>query len=388
MGQQSNIDWTDSTWNPIRGCTNISPGCVNCYAAKTARRFSGPGKPFEGLVRINGAGERTDDWNGEVHFVPEHLLDPLKWGEVFIESPSVVIGEDSNGNKYVAPKDSNGNKYVAPKDPAQLEDVVTASKSYRSRRIFVNSVSDLFHEKLERKHLVSIFAVMALCPEHVFQVLTKRAARMAEILHHGTLALEAEVRIEAGRILAGLFAAGSGFGVKSIHAILDQLKATSRNEYGSVVVEYKNPKWPLPNVLIGVSVENETYAGNRRPHLQEVASVGWKTFVSYEPALGPVYWDGWEFLSWLISGGESQAGARPSSPVWHEAARKFAEDHGIPYFFKQWGEWVGTMEGDPKPAKFTDSVALGYGGLAWLVGKKKAGHLLNGKEYRQFPEGL
>jgi hypothetical protein len=112
MGQQSNIDWTDSTWNPIRGCTNISPGCVNCYAAKTARRFSGPGKPFEGLVRINGAGERTDDWNGEVHFVPEHLLDPLKWGEVFIESPSVVIGEDSNGNKY-----------VAPKDPAQLEDV-------------------------------------------------------------------------------------------------------------------------------------------------------------------------------------------------------------------------------------------------------------------------
>jgi protein gp37 len=340
MGQQSNIDWTDSTWNPIRGCSPVSPGCQNCYAANTAKRFSGPGKPFEGLVRINAAGERTNDWNGHLRFVEAHLLDPLKWGSV-------------------------------PPPESGIE---------RRRRIFVNSVSDLFHEHLDRKHLVSIFAVMALCPEHVFQVLTKRAERLGEVLYHGGCALRTEVAQEVIRLVRQPWNENK----RNWHQMIEGRPV-------NVVVDkdgmHVSPAflWPLPNVLIGVSVENQEWADKRREHLGMVAAVGWKTFVSYEPALGPVNWDGWEFLNWLISGGESQAGARPSSPLWHHAAKRFCEQNHIPYFFKQWGDWIGTLPTDPKPAKSKKSFEWNGGVSAWLVGRKAAGHLLDGHEYRAFP---
>lgn len=94
--------------------------------------------------------------------------------------------------------------------------------------------------------------------------------------------------------------------------------------------------WPLPNVLLGVSVEDQDRADHHRDNLGPLARRdGWRTFVSYEPALGPVDWIGWEFLSWMISGGESGAGARPSHPDWHRDARDFCARAGIPFFFKR-----------------------------------------------------
>jgi protein gp37 len=344
MAQNSNIDWTDSTWNPIRGCSPVSPGCKNCYAAKVAQRFSGPGKPFEGLVRINAQGKRTDEWSGKITFAENHLLDPLKWGMVSIEDSGPLTG-------------LNG----------------------RRRRIFVNSVSDLFHENVTDEMRDQIFAVMALCPQHVFQVLTKRPQRMAEYFLLGEMARVREAMI--------------GFAASRIH--LDRTKEPMLEWSGL----------PLKNVLLGASVENQQWADERRLALQQISDAGWHTMVSYEPALGPVDFRGWGFLDWLISGGESQAGARPSHPDWHRAARYFALANSIPYFFKQWGEWApyeAGVNGTYKDKHFIDWRGRLCGphepnpdGLDmrdWdrivKVKAKKAGHLLDGREHRAFPEGF
>jgi hypothetical protein len=119
------IEWTDSTWNPIRGCSRVSEGCRNCYAESRAYRFSGPGQPYEGLVTIGETGERKRQWNGQVRFVEEHLLDPLKWSS-YSTTPSRGEGRW---------------KYVRP------------------RRIFVNSMSDLFHPNVKDEWIDKIFAI-------------------------------------------------------------------------------------------------------------------------------------------------------------------------------------------------------------------------------------
>ena len=143
MSQNTSIEWTDATWNPVRGCSRVSEGCRECYAEKTGGRFCAPGKPFDGFVKITKSGPR---WTGKVELVEKHLMDPLKW-----------------------------------KQP---------------KRIFVNSMSDLLHEKLSDEAIDRVFAVMALCPQHTFQVLTKRPARMLAYLsgNHGH---EARRRVQA-----------------------------------------------------------------------------------------------------------------------------------------------------------------------------------------------
>jgi protein gp37 len=131
MGDKSEIEWTEATWNPIRGCSRKSPGCGGpgdhggCYAEGIAARFSGPGQPYEGIAEMRGGKPR---WTGKLAFIEPSLTLPLRW-----------------------------------KKP---------------RQIFVNSMSDLFHENVPYEWIDKIFAVMALCPQHTFQVLTKRSARM------------------------------------------------------------------------------------------------------------------------------------------------------------------------------------------------------------------
>ncbi|MBY6277267.1 DUF5131 family protein [Symbiobacterium thermophilum] len=129
MGDRTRIEWTDATWNPIRGCSRVSEGCRNCYAERMAARFSGPGRPYEDLVRRTPHGPR---WTGEVRLVEELLDAPLHWR--------------------------------------------------RPRRIFVNSMSDLFHEAVPDEWIDKVFAVMALAEHHTFQVLTKRPERMLRYL--------------------------------------------------------------------------------------------------------------------------------------------------------------------------------------------------------------
>jgi protein gp37 len=355
----------------------VSEGCRNCYAEKVAYRFSGErldGKPapYKGLVQRTSDGMRLPLWNGNIKFVEEHLLDPLRW-----------------------------------KKP---------------RRIFVNSMSDLFHENVTDEMRDRIFAVMALCPRHTFQVLTKRPERMLAYLR--MLEDERDMQRWANAALdfdLGPFAADA-------------------------VREWE---WPLPNVQLGVSVEDQKAADERIPLLlQTPAAV---RFISAEPLLGSMnirpylsaecmHEDSYSeddtnaticrrcedtpILDWVIVGGESGPGARPMHPDWARSLRDQCEAAGVPFFFKQWGEWgweppirwtatpdmAGQLYGPFRPTcggpgsdkrlmcrAYPAKIPADLGGIGdrfWVmleeahrIGKKAAGHLLDGREYHQFPAG-
>lgn len=214
MSDGSSIEWTDATWNPVRGCTKVSPGCKHCYAETFAERFRGvPGHPFE--------------QGFDLRLVPEALDLPLKWRA--------------------------------------------------SRRIFVNSMSDLFHEDVPVSYIRQIFTVMRRASQHHFQVLTKRAERMA------TIASKLEI-----------------------------------------------PR----NVWMGVSVESEKYSA-RIDDLRRV-NVGVR-FLSIEPLLGPVPKLDLRDIHWVIVGGESGNGARPMDVHWVRSIRDQCQMANVRFFFKQWG---------------------------------------------------
>lgn len=218
------IQWTETTWNPVRGCAIVSPGCINCYAMRQAHRFSGPGKPYVGLTKQT---ERGPQWTGTVVTVEDALREPLSWR--------------------------------------------------RPRKVFVNSMSDLFHDDVPFTFVDKVFAVMALTNRHIYQILTKRPQRMRSYLNS---------------------------------------RARSATYWKKAVPEGWSLEWmdiplvrfPLPNVWIGVSVENQKYADARIPILLETPAA--LRFISAEPLLGPV-----DFRRWLGEGKESrgsglQSGAR------------------------------------------------------------------------------
>lgn len=304
MAGQSKIEWTDATWNPIRGCSRVSEGCRNCYAEGMAARFSKPGQWGHGLATYvtRPDGKREARWTGTMVQAPEATLTaPLRW--------------------------------KAP------------------RRIFVNSTSDLFHEDVPDAWIDRVFAVMALCPQHTFQVLTKRPERMR-----------------------AYFAAGPWL------RWLELMKPLWHGRLASEVAE----NGALPNVWLGTSVEDQASADARIPHLLETPAA--IRFISAEPLLGPVdltrlgidsdsemhaltpipwaeevaNWgddpetiEGWldwyglsevptsgnmhPTLDWVIVGGESGAGARPMHPDWARDLRDQCASADVPFFFKQWG---------------------------------------------------
>jgi protein gp37 len=171
--------------------------------------------------------------------------------------------------------------------------------------------------------------------------------------------------------------------------------AGQRTEGGQL---HDSTRWklPFPNVWFGVSIENQQRADERREALRAAPAA--VKFVSYEPALGPVNWDGWEFVDQIISGGESGDDARPSHPEWHRATRDFCQAHSIPYFFKQWGEWlpgpqVGTRFSDDALTRFKVrevSTPTMQGGLCtnycFRVGKSAAGRILDGQTWDEMPK--
>ena len=241
--REGGIAWTEETWNPIRGCSRVSEGCRHCYAETVANRFKGPGQPYEGLIAPGG------QWNGNIT-VAHNLIDqPLRW-----------------------------------KKP---------------RRIFVNSMSDLFHENVDDYIIRRVFDVMAQCPQHTFQILTKRPERMQQLL-----------------------------------SMWERIGITGDHFKGK----------PLPNVWLGVSVEDQTTADERIPLLLETpAAVRW---ISAEPLLGPIKltWedradgmivDKFPLLDWVVVGGESGQGARPMHPQWARDLRDQCQAAGVPFFMKQ-----------------------------------------------------
>jgi protein gp37 len=214
MSYRSNIEWTDATWNPILGCTKISPGCKNCYAETLAERFrSVPGHPFE--------------QGFDLRLVPQRLNDPLTW-----------------------------------KIP---------------RKIFTCSMSDLFHECVPLEYIKRVFTVMNKARWHIFQVLTKRSSRLAEVS--------------------------------------PQLDWT-------------------PNVWMGVSVENADYVHRVHDLVGVPATV---RFLSVEPLLGPITHLPLGGIDWVIVGGESGAKARPMELSWVRDIRKQCKKAGVAFFLKQLG---------------------------------------------------
>jgi len=219
MSERSTIEWTDATWNPVRGCTKVSPGCKHCYAETFAERWRGvDGHPYE--------------QGFDLRLVPEKLLEPLTWA--------------------------------------------------RSRTIFVNSMSDLFHERVPEHYIESVFSVMELADWHVYQVLTKRAARMRQI-------------------------------VERSHAVLANRR----------------------NVWLGVSVEDRKHGLPRITELRSTPAA--VKFLSVEPLLedlGALELDG---IDWVIVGGESGPGARGMERDWVLSVRDQCRRAQVPFFFKQWG---------------------------------------------------
>lgn len=236
MGKTA-IEWATDTWNPVRGCAPVSEGCRNCYAMRQAHRFSGPGMPYEGLTRATSDGPK---WTGKVRLVPELIEAPLRWR--------------------------------------------------KPRRVFVNSMSDLFHPEVPDGFITHVWSVMRQAKQHTFLILTKRPERMAA--------------------WAAQWCHAGGFGV-------------------------------LRNVWLGVSCEDQATADERIPHL--LATPAAVKFVSAEPLLGQIDLtkvEEYARLSWVIAGGESGPGSRPCHPEWVRSLRDQCQAAGVAFFYKQWGDWV------------------------------------------------
>ena len=268
---KSKIEWTDRTWNPVTGCTKISPGCQNCYAERMSKRLAGrAGYPEDNPFRVT--------------FHHDRLNEPLKWNK-----PS---------------------------------------------RIFICSMGDLFHDSVSDEQIDLVFAVMAMAKQHTFLLLTKRAERMAAYINK--------------------------------HDRLEQIRKMTWVAYpGYTYLNTPVPYWPMPNVWLGVTAENQEQADKRIPILlQTPAEV---RFVSVEPMLAQVDLESIPFdrytkmnvlqgcgittrpgtmgqsipniysnkLDWVICGGESGPGARPMHPDWARSLRDQCKFAGVPFFLKQ-----------------------------------------------------
>lgn len=244
MAQASSIEWTEATWNPVTGCHQVSPGCAHCYAKTFAERWRGiPGHHYE--------------QGFDLRIWPDRLEQPLRWT--------------------------------------------------RPRVIFVNSMTDLFHEGIPDDYVAAVFDVMSRAPQHTFQVLTKRESRLAELA----------------------------------------------------------PRLPWPeNVWMGVTIENRRFV-HRADRLREVPAA--VRFISAEPLLGPL--DGLDFagIDWLISGGESGHRHRRVDPDWLRDLRNRCQIEDVAYFFKQWGGRTPKARGRVLDGRTWDEMPVSQPGRSALV---------------------
>ncbi len=369
MADHTFIEWTEATWNPVTGCSVLSPGCKFCYAMKMAGTRLKHHPSRAGLTTETKAGPV---WNGTVRLNEQWLDQPLRWK--------------------------------------------------RGRMIFVCAHGDLFHEDVPDEWIDRVFAVMALSPQHTFQVLTKRSARMRAYLSVDPDVLRDRWfrAVPAGKWFVSVSEAYAGL---HPHAS-DEMRALYHRHALT---------WPLPNVWLGVSAERKREASERVPDLLETPAA--IRFVSAEPLLGPInfrsidvdgYYEvlplgaGWldrleegetegPRLDWIIVGGESGPDARPMHPDWARTIRDQCAAAGVPFFFKQWGTWAIASEANghsDSSMVSNDAVWLHLDGLqtkpSWhrddvpldeplnpvgmfRMGKKAAGRLLDGVEHNGMP---
>lgn len=290
MSGQTGIEWTDATWNPVTGCTRVSPGCAHCYIERT------PPFRMEGRRFTHGADGATTG----VRLHPERLEQPLRWR--------------------------------------------------KPRRVFVDSMSDLFHEDVPREFALAVWAVMEAAPQHTYQILTKRPERALELL--------------------------------------------GRERWGFTV---------LPSVWLGVSIENARFTWRADVLRETPAAV---RFISAEPLIGSLIEGGRDVsqgrapldltgIDWVIVGGESGPGARPMHPDWAREIRDTCLDISDPrpaFFFKQWGEWAPeTRDSAYAYVQYHAAREIrdlgGQDGMVSRIGKKHAGRLLDGRTWDEFPAG-
>lgn len=278
---KTKIEWADAVWNPVTGCTKVSQGCKNCYAERLAKRLAGR----------CGYPEAPHQFDVTLH--PDRLEEPLHWR--------------------------------------------------KPRRVFVNSMSDLFHPDVPYAFIRSVFEVMRICSHHTFLVLTKRPERMAELM----------------------------------------------------LKEYFSGYWPAKNIWLVASVEDQQTADERIPWLLKTPAA--VRGLSCEPLLGPLniqrhLLDGWpKFapqLHWVICGGESGPNARPMHPDWARWLRDQCQVAGTPFFFKQWGEWLfenQLMGSGLTSIPVVPKINTVGGWTYYWVGKKLAGRRLDGREWNEYP---
>ena len=311
------IEWAEKSWNPITGCTRCSPGCENCYAERMAYRLACMGqKKYQKVISTDGG-----VWNHKIYCDEKSLDIPLHW-----------------------------------RKPC---------------RIFVCSMSDLFHKKVPFEFIDNVFGAMFAAPQHIYQILTKRPKRMAEYIPH-----------------------------------LDD----NCFECGDPICWSAKPN---SNIHLGVSISNQAEADEKIPILLRIpAAVRW---LSIEPMLGRIklnhiktnertlnalkgvskykvdgntpYYG--HFIDWVVVGGESGPGARPIHPDWVRNIRDQCVAAGVPFYFKQWGEWL--IGNDPivqsmNTLNFWPKRVTSIGDDNFFrVTKKKAGRLLDGREWKQLP---
>lgn len=361
MGGKTTIEWTDKTWNPVTGCTKVSRGCKNCYAERLFPRVYS--KDVVAIRPLDGGGENGGERPRQftdIRLHEDRLKQPMKWRE-----PS---------------------------------------------RIFVNSMSDLFHEGVPNEFVDQVFAIMALCPLHTFQVLTKRPERMRDYMAR---------LVDGGRRL------GSALAALGIDGVVNRIMLASAFGVPSISRRGEPPYSPSPNVWLGVSCEDQETADERIPLLlQTPAAV---RFISAEPLLGAIdlrehlWTTTGDFrthhgkrqiklvkrdvtLDWVIAGGESGPNARPMHPSWARTLRDQCRDAGVAYFFKQWGAWeIASTENGHHWSVMPDTdiraTWVGVNGKTYnpsapdgldcyamaRVVKKKSGHALDGEVIQEYP---
>lgn len=287
MADHTAIEWTDATWNPITGCSVVSPGCTNCYAMRLAGTRLQHHPSRAGLTTLSKAGPV---WNGHVRLNEDWLDQPLRWK--------------------------------------------------RSRRIFVCAHGDLFHENVPDDWIDRVFVVMAAAPQHTFQVLTKRPDRMREWF----------AGIE-GKADDRLFHAARAFGMsdEAACAVANWVNGYSRWRRARAdgnPLDGSVGRWPLPNVWLGVSAEDQQRADERISPLLKTPAV--VRFLSCEPMLNSMpTMSAWLTggrtctgrrrvgIDWVICGGESGPGARSMHPDWARSLRDQCFDAMVPFFMKQ-----------------------------------------------------
>lgn len=319
MGDRSLIEWTDATWNPITGCSVVSPGCTNCYAMQLA------GTRLAHLPSRNGLttpAKGKPVWNGQVRLNENYLPLPLRWR--------------------------------------------------RPRKIFVCAHGDLFAENVPDEWIDRVFAVMALAPQHTFQVLTKRSDRMHKYL------------------------------VSPV--VKDSIANAAFDHFGA----FGEPILPLPNVWLGVSAEDQRRFDQRVADLYNTPAA--IRYFSFEPLLGPIDAAGpfsTGAFHWAIVGGESGPDARAMHPDWARQIRDACAAAGVAFHFKQHGSWISVLDRDEDDpdwrADYRNAFSDRRPDIAWLnldggrgfhgarfqvmrrVGKRAAGRLLDGRTHDEFP---